>query len=295
MTVRIPSFSADPQIVSAVRTASAQTGTQFETLLASAALESGLQPAAKAKTSSATGLYQFTEQTWLGAVRQWGGAHGLSAEAASVVQRGGQLTVEDPAAKQRILGLRTNPAIASALAGENMRALSSQIASGIGHTPDAAELYLGHVLGGTGATQMLQAAQTTPSRAAAAVQPEAAQANQALFYDKSGTPYTSSQFVANMRDRVARAFQGIGATMPAGPVTLAGSTQPGTAADPAGAGASGWGTGTPKNRTTVVQQSMESVLDQVFTHADKATPHSGSSKTKNAHKLPEAVLSALQT
>jgi hypothetical protein len=127
------------------------------------------------------------------------------------------------------------------------------------------------------------------------VQPEAAQANQALFYDKSGTPYTSAQFVANMRDRVARAFQGIGATMPAGPVTLAGSTQPGTAADPAGAGASGWGTGTPKNRTTVVQQSMESVLDQVFTHADKATLHSGSSKTKNAHKLPEAVLSALQT
>jgi hypothetical protein len=295
LTIRIPSFSADPQLVSAVRTASAQTGTQFETLLASAALESGLQPSAKAKTSSATGLYQFTEQTWLGAVRQWGGTHGLSAEAAAVVQRGGQLTVEDPAARQRILGLRTNPAIASALAGENMRALSGQIAAGVGHTPDAAELYLGHVLGGTGATQMLQAAQTTPSRAAAAVQPEAARANQALFYDKSSTPYTTAQFVANMRDRVARAFQGIGASMPTGPVTLAGSTQPGTAADPAGAGASGWGTGTPRNRTTVVQQSMEAVLDQVFTQADKATPHAGGSRNTTGHKLPEAVLSALQT
>jgi hypothetical protein len=83
--------------------------------------------------------------------------------------------------------------------------------------------------------------------------------------------------------------------MPTGPVTLAGSTQPGTAADPAGAGASGWGTGTPRNRTTVVQQSMEAVLDQVFTQADKATPHAGGSRNTTGHKLPEAVLSALQT
>jgi hypothetical protein len=293
LTIRVPGFNADPSVVSAVRTASAQTGTSFETLLASAALESGLQPAAKAKTSSASGMFQFTEQTWLGAVRQWGAAHGLSAEAASVVQHGSQVTVADPSAKQRILDLRNDPAIASALAGENMRALSSQIGAGIGHTPDAAELYLGHVLGGAGATQMLQSAQTTPTRAAAAAQPAAARANQALFYDKNGTPYTSAQFVANMRDRVARAFEGIGSTMPQGEVTLAGTTQDGRAADPAGAGASGWGITTPTHRMTAVQQSMTAMLDQVFTRADTMTPRTDA--TRNGHKLPVVVLSALQS
>jgi hypothetical protein len=290
LTIRIPAFTADPGVVSALRTASAQTGTPFETLLASAALESGLQPSAKAKTSSASGMFQFTEQTWLGAVRQWGAAHGLAAEAASVVQQGGQSTVADPSAKQRILALRNDPAIASALAGENMRALSSQIGAGIGHTPDAAELYLGHVLGGAGATQMLQSAQSTPTRAAAAVQPAAARANQALFYDKTGTPYTSAQFVANMRTRVANAFAGIGAAMPQGPVLIAGTTQAGREADPAGAGASGWGITTPTHRMTAVQQSITAMLDQVFTRADNATPRADA---RNGHKLPAVVLSAL--
>ncbi len=293
MTIRVPGFNADPTVVSAVRTASAQTGTSFETLLASAALESGLQPSAKAKTSSASGMFQFTEQTWLGAVRQWGAAHGLSAEAASVMQNGSQVTVADPSAKQRILDLRNDPAIASALAGENMRALSSQIGAGIGHAPDAAELYLGHVLGGAGATQMLQSAQSTPTRAAASAQPAAARANQALFYDKNGTPYTSAQFVANMRDRVARAFEGIGATLPQGAVVLAGTTQAGSEADPAGAGASGWGITTPTHRMTAVQQSMTAMLDQVFTRADTLTPRADG--TRNGHKLPAVVLSALQS
>jgi len=293
LTVRIPSFNADPTVVSAVRTASAQTGTPFETLLASAALESGLQPSAKAKTSTASGMFQFTEQTWLGAVRQWGASHGLAAEAASVVQQDGQVTVADPSAKQRILALRNDPTIASALAGENMRALSSQIAAGIGHTPDAAELYLGHVLGGAGATKMLQAAQAAPSSSAAAAQPAAARANQALFYDKNGTPYTSAQFVANMRGRVARAFAGIGSTMPQGAVVLAGTTQAGSEADPVGAGASGWGITTPTHRMTAVQQSMTAMLDQVFTRADNMTPRADG--TRNGHKLPAVVLSALQS
>ena len=102
-------LSADPAVLAAMRGTSAATGANFDMLLSYAAMESGINPAAHASTSSASGLYQFTEQTWLNAVREYGAAHGLGAEAALVTRQGGQLTVDDPAARQRILDLRNDP------------------------------------------------------------------------------------------------------------------------------------------------------------------------------------------
>lgn len=303
MPIRIPNpqldavsrrFGADPLVVSAVRNASLQTGTQFETLLASAAIESGLQPTAQASTSTAKGLFQFTEQTWLGTVRQFGAGSGLASEAASIVQRGGQLTVEDPAALQRILAMRTNPTIAAQMAGAHMRALASQIAAGTGQTPDAGDLYLGHFLGGAGATKMLLSLQNTPTRPAADVLPQAARANQAMFYAKDGTPYTTAQFVANVRERVARAFTDIGSTMPSGPVALTGSTTKGTSPDAPDSGASGWGVATPGNRASTVERSMVALLTEVFTRADSSMPRSQDQSSKRDRTLPQVVVSALQ-
>jgi len=65
-------------VVDAIRQGAEQTGTDFEYLLSTAKRESALDPTAKAPTSSATGLFQFIEQTWLGLMKTEGGKLGLS-------------------------------------------------------------------------------------------------------------------------------------------------------------------------------------------------------------------------
>jgi len=52
-------------VTGAIRQAAQATGTGFSYLLATAKIESGLNPKIKSTTSSATGLFQFIDQTWL--------------------------------------------------------------------------------------------------------------------------------------------------------------------------------------------------------------------------------------
>src|SRR6476646_11882530 len=54
------------RVTGAIRDAARVTGAGFEYLLNTALRESNLNPSAKAKSSSATGLFQFIDQTWLG-------------------------------------------------------------------------------------------------------------------------------------------------------------------------------------------------------------------------------------
>ena len=64
-------------VAAAVRAGAERSGTGFDYLLATAQRESALDPKARARTSSATGLFQFVEQTWLGLVKADGPKHGL--------------------------------------------------------------------------------------------------------------------------------------------------------------------------------------------------------------------------
>ena len=64
-------------VLNGIQQASANTGVDFAYLMAQAAKESGFNPDAKSKASSAAGLYQFVEQTWLSVVRKHGAEHGL--------------------------------------------------------------------------------------------------------------------------------------------------------------------------------------------------------------------------
>jgi len=66
---KIGGYAIDSEVLSGIRQASKKTGVDFGYLMAQAAQESSFQPAVKAATSSATGLYQFLDSTWLGMVR----------------------------------------------------------------------------------------------------------------------------------------------------------------------------------------------------------------------------------
>ncbi len=288
----------DRQLGSALRNASATTGTRFDVLLASAKLESGLNSRAQAPTSSAKGLFQFVEQTWLATMRTHGATHGLATEAAAIVRRGNQLTIEDPALKQRILAMRSDPTVSAALAGDSLRDVSDQLGAAIGHAPTATQTYLGHFLGASGATQMLQA---NPARRAASVLPEAAHANPAMFNAPDGSPYTVSQFLDHVQTKVANAYASLGLTMPSGALNIGASeavatTGDGAKADDPTSGASEWGSDAPRRVASQAEQLMLSSLTQVFSQVDRTIAQEpGQQRQHHGHGLPTSVLSALQT
>src|ERR1700741_2386764 len=94
-------------VLSGIQQASANTGVDFAFLMAQAAKESGFNPDAKSKASSASGLYQFVEQTWLSVVRKHGAEYGLGDMADKIkVGQDGKLQVADQALRKQILDLR---------------------------------------------------------------------------------------------------------------------------------------------------------------------------------------------
>ena len=97
--------------------ASRRTGVDFSYLLGQAKIESSLNPSARAATSSATGLYQFVDQSWLAVVDKHGAEYGLG-WAADAISKGsnGRYYVSDPDLRQQILDLRKHPETASVMA-----------------------------------------------------------------------------------------------------------------------------------------------------------------------------------
>ena len=192
---RIP--AARGPVVQAIRDGAGKTGTGFDYLLRTAQRESALDPQAKAATSSATGLFQFIEQTWLGMVRQEGPRHGLAAYADAIKDAdGGRLNVADPKTRQDILDLRRDPQLASVMAGALTNKNSEALAATLGRKPTQGELYMAHVMGARGATDLIKGAAATPEGAADAVFPEAAAANRPIFYDKAGKPRSLTEVYA---------------------------------------------------------------------------------------------------
>jgi len=182
------------QVQAAIQRAAAATGVDFSLLVETARRESAFNPTARAGTSSATGLFQFIESTWLDMVRRHGGEHGLGAYAEQIGLRNGRAHVADPSVRAEILALRNDPDASARMAGELARENANFLASRLGRAPSAGELYAAHVMGPSGAARLIAAAQDgAPS--AAAIFPAEAAANRGLFY-ASGAP-VSAQALLN--------------------------------------------------------------------------------------------------
>lgn len=190
----------------AIAQGAARTGMGFDFLLAQARIESGLNPAARAGTSSASGLFQFIDSTWLATVRKHGPAHGLEALSQAITAGPGGPTVADPALRQHILSLRHDPAMASLMAGALAQDNRAALTPVLGREPDAGELYLAHFLGSGGAAKFLSALTADPDRPAAALFPKPAAANRAIFYERGGEPRSLGAVMALMRGKMARAM-----------------------------------------------------------------------------------------
>jgi hypothetical protein len=206
------------KIFSAIKSAATKTGVDFSYLLKKAGQESGFDPSAKASTSSATGLFQFTSQTWLQMVKTNGAQYGLGAYASQIsADANGHLSVSDPQAKQAILALRNDPTISAEMAGELDKQNAASLQQNVGGKIGGTELYLAHFLGAGGASDFLSEMRSTPNASGAAVLPDAAAANPSVFYDKAGQPRSLAQIYQHF----AQKFDGSLSTQTASVITAA--------------------------------------------------------------------------
>src|SRR5438445_367807 len=136
------------RIAGAIKQAANATGTSFEYLLATAKMESNFNPKASASTSSARGLYQFIDQTWLGTVKEAGTQLGYGKYADAIDRSpSGTYSVSDPTARDAIMKLRDDPDAASSMAAVLTQSNSFKLTGKIGRRPTDGELYMAHFMG----------------------------------------------------------------------------------------------------------------------------------------------------
>lgn len=182
----------------ALRRASQATGVDFGFLLGTARRESGLRPDAKAPTSSAAGLFQFIEQTWLSTLKKHGAKHGYGAYADLIVQGpDGRYRVPNGEARAAVMNLRFDPNAAALMAGELASDHADYLRGRLGRSPTGGELYAAHFLGPKGAARLVEGMRTNPGAAAASLFPDAAAANRSIFY-KAGRPVTIAELYGNL-------------------------------------------------------------------------------------------------
>ncbi|HEY3916370.1 MAG TPA: transglycosylase SLT domain-containing protein [Stellaceae bacterium] len=208
----------DPAVLRSIRQASQSTSTDFGLLMAQAARESGFRADAKSSTSSAAGLFQFVDSTWLDMVHRFGDKYGVGNLAQQITQTGsGKLVVANSTVRQKILDLRSDPTLSAELAAEYAKQNQAELQQAIGRPLSRGDLYMAHFLGAGGAAEFLKALDTKGGTTAAKLLPDAAAANPSIFYDASGHAKTVSeiyQTVAGKIEQDASAFGGAAATSP---------------------------------------------------------------------------------
>lgn len=195
--------SAPGRVTNAIANASRRTGVDFNYLLSQARVESSLNPNARAATSSATGLYQFIDQSWLKIINDHGAEYGMD-WAANAIQKTstGSYYVADPQTRQAILDLRNHPETASAMAAELASDNRNYLVQQTGRQPEAVDLYLAHFLGAGGAAKFLNSMASAPNMPAAGLFPAAARANASIFYDKDGSPRSLADIRASFAQKL---------------------------------------------------------------------------------------------
>ena len=194
------------RVAGAIKQASNLTGVSFEYMLSTAKMESDFNPTAGASTSSAHGLYQFIDQTWLGTVKEAGAQLGYGSYADAITKTGsGSYAVDDPAMKRAIMKLRDDPQAASAMAGALTQSNSFKLTALLGRRPSDSELYMAHFMGVGGAAKLIANAEDNPRAVGARLFPNAAAANRSIFYERDGRARSVSEVYSVLGSRYASA------------------------------------------------------------------------------------------
>ena len=185
-------------VEAAIRRAAGAVGVDFDFLMRTARRESAMNPSARARTSSAAGLFQFIDQTWLATVKRHGAQHGYG-QYADLIHQGpdGRWRVEG-SARNVVLDLRFDPQAAATMAAELTASNAAYLRGRTGREPQAGDLYAAHFLGPAGAAKLMEAVASRPGASAPSLFPEAAAANRSIFY-RDGRPATVTEVHANLQ------------------------------------------------------------------------------------------------
>lgn len=176
------------QVFAAIRQAASATGADFQYLLDTASRESGLKTQAKSATSSASGLFQFVDQTWMGLVKKYGAQYGLGAYSAAISQGAdGRFKADNPAERQAILALKNDPRTSALMAGHYASDSRDRLEDRLGRDVGNGELYAAHFLGADSASRLIKLNTSNPGASAASAFPQAANANRSVFYHADGS------------------------------------------------------------------------------------------------------------
>lgn len=144
-----------------------------------AGAESSFRAAARATTSSAQGLFQFTSRTWKYMMSLYPEL-GYSDEDRNVPER------------------------AARVANLYLGSIKSRLSGFLRREPSYGEIYLGYFLGPTGGMKFLQALMDNPGGIAAQLFPAAARANRNIFYEggSASRPRTLRDVLAYLEGKV---------------------------------------------------------------------------------------------
>jgi hypothetical protein len=197
----------------AIALASQRTGVDFNYLVGQAQVESGMNAGAAAPTSSARGLYQFIEQSWLGVVKAHGAEHGMGWASDSIKQTAsGRYVVSDPNVRRQILGLRNDATASSLMAAEHASDNKQALENRLGRDATGTDLYMAHFLGLGGARKFLGAMEVNPGRSGAAMFPAAASANRNIFFARDGSARSLGEIYDRFAARLDKGAAAGGAT-----------------------------------------------------------------------------------
>lgn len=199
---------AGPVVTHAIEKAASATGVDFSYLMKKASVESGFDADAKSKTSSARGLYQFLDKTWMSMVKKYGDKYGMGNLADQIDDNG---HCASGAVKQQILSLRDDPEKSACLAAEYDAENKDYLAQHADSAGGATDLYLAHFMGAGAAAGFLNSMKDNPLQSAAALFPKAAAANHNVFYNANG----GAKSLAQVYSFFSAKFKGDGAPVAA--------------------------------------------------------------------------------
>jgi Transglycosylase SLT domain len=209
--VSAPAAGDTTAVKKTIDEASSLVGLNADLAKSVSAVESDLNPAAKAKGTSATGLYQFVEDTWDWLVSKVGMKYGIQP------------------------GTPPTDARANAILGAHYLKSNAEVPKGIKSDVNATDLYMTHFLGPGGAKTFLSGEKSDPNGIAATALPKAARNNESIFYGPGG-PRTFTQVRQELSGRISAKEQRFGLKPTAGGAG-AGPAKPGK--DPATSGDTG--------------------------------------------------------
>jgi hypothetical protein len=193
VSMQAEAVSGADRVVAALQKAASATGSDFHYLLGTAMRESSLKPNATSSSSSAAGLFQFIDQTWLGLVKEHGAQHGLGNFADAITRQPDGRYRADAGSKETILGLRKNPEICALMAGEYAKSSQGSLRASLGREVCGGELYAAHFLGPDAAAKLIKLAGSDPGASAATQFPQAAAANKSVFFHPDGSAKTARE------------------------------------------------------------------------------------------------------